>query len=90
MASKSQGIQQLLQAEKSASEKIAEARRRKFERLKRAKKEAQNEVEKYRLKREEEFKAKELETLGSHSIFLKGIIIVNIKEILRSKWVSLK
>ncbi|XP_036603526.1 V-type proton ATPase subunit G 1-like [Trichosurus vulpecula] len=65
MASQSQGIQQLLQAEKRASEKILEARRRKVERLKQAKEEAQNEVEQYRLKRETEFKAKEAEALGS-------------------------
>nr|ACM08668.1 Vacuolar proton pump subunit G 1 [Salmo salar] len=37
MASQSQGIQQLLQAEKRAAEKVAEARKRKNRRLKQAK-----------------------------------------------------
>ncbi|KAL2297984.1 hypothetical protein Nmel_016943 [Mimus melanotis] len=59
MASQSQGIQQLLQAEKRAAEKVAEARKRKNRRLKQAKEEAQAEIEQYRLQREKEFKAKE-------------------------------
>uniref|UniRef100_UPI003AAEB945 V-type proton ATPase subunit G 1 isoform X2 n=1 Tax=Centroberyx gerrardi TaxID=166262 RepID=UPI003AAEB945 len=39
MASQSQGIQQLLQAEKRAAEKVAEARKRKNRRLRQAKEE---------------------------------------------------
>ncbi|XP_063000857.1 V-type proton ATPase subunit G 1 [Elgaria multicarinata webbii] len=66
MASQSQGIQQLLQAEKRAAEKVAEARKRKNRRLKQAKEEAQAEIEQYRLQREKEFKAKEVAALGSH------------------------
>ncbi|KAK2493687.1 hypothetical protein MC885_002980 [Smutsia gigantea] len=80
MASQSQGIQQLLQAEKRAAEKVSEARKRKNRRLKQAKEEAQAEIEQYRLQREKEFKAKEaavglvyfhycfsfLRALGSH------------------------
>ena len=66
MASQSQGIQQLLQAEKRAAEKVAEARKRKNWRLKQAKEEAQAEIEQYRLQREKEFKAKEAAALGSH------------------------
>lgn len=66
MASQSQGIQQLLQAEKRAAEKVAEARKRKNRRLKQAKEEAQVEIEQYRLQREKEFKAKEAAALGSH------------------------
>ncbi len=42
------GIQQLLQAEKRAADKINEARKRKARRLKQAKDEAQQEIEKYR------------------------------------------
>ena len=57
MASQSQGIQQLLQAEK-------QAHKRKNWRLKQAK-EAQAEIEQYRLQGEE-FKAKEAAVLGSH------------------------
>uniref|UniRef100_A0A8B9UNG9 ATPase H+ transporting V1 subunit G1 n=1 Tax=Anas zonorhyncha TaxID=75864 RepID=A0A8B9UNG9_9AVES len=64
--SQSQGIQQLLQAEKRAAEKVAEARKRKNRRLKQAKEEAQAEIEQYRLQREKEFKAKEAAALGSH------------------------
>lgn len=48
MASQTQGIQQLLAAEKRAAEKINEARKRKAQRLKQAKQEAQAEIEKYR------------------------------------------
>ncbi|KAG8518846.1 V-type proton ATPase subunit G 1 [Galemys pyrenaicus] len=69
MASQSQGIQQLLQAEKRAAEKVSEARKRKNRRLKQAKEEAQAEIEQYRLQREKEFKAKEAAVgpaLGSH------------------------
>ncbi|XP_062051266.1 V-type proton ATPase subunit G 1-like [Lepus europaeus] len=66
MASQSQGIQQLLQAEKRAAEKVSEARKRKNRRLKQAKEEAQDEIEQYRLQREKEFKAKETAALASH------------------------
>ncbi|XP_072285706.1 V-type proton ATPase subunit G 1 [Pyxicephalus adspersus] len=66
MASQSAGIQQLLQAEKRAAERVAEARKRKNRRLKQAKEEAQAEIEQYRLQREKEFKAKEAAALGSH------------------------
>ncbi|XP_054291313.1 V-type proton ATPase subunit G 1-like [Pongo pygmaeus] len=65
MASQSQGIQQLLQAEKRAAEKVSEARKRKNRRLKQAKEAAQAEIEQYRLQREKEFKAKEAAALGS-------------------------
>ncbi|XP_027472883.1 V-type proton ATPase subunit G 1-like isoform X1 [Zalophus californianus] len=60
MASQSQGIQQLLQAEK-----VSEACKQKNRRLKQAK-EAQAEIEQYCLRREKEFKAKEAAALGSH------------------------
>ncbi|XP_055144507.1 V-type proton ATPase subunit G 1-like [Symphalangus syndactylus] len=65
MASQSQGIQQLLQAEKRAAEKVSEARKRKNRRLKQAKEEAQAEIEQYHLQREKDFKAKEAATLRS-------------------------
>ncbi|XP_025847469.2 V-type proton ATPase subunit G 1 [Vulpes vulpes] len=64
-AASRRGIQQLLQAEKRAAEKVSEARKRKNRRLKQAK-EAQAEIEQYRLQREKEFKAKEAAALGSH------------------------
>ncbi|XP_072331766.1 V-type proton ATPase subunit G 3-like isoform X2 [Scyliorhinus torazame] len=59
MASQSQGIQQLLHAEKRAAEKVAEARKRKARRLRQAKEEAQGEIEQYRLEREKDFKHKQ-------------------------------
>uniref|UniRef100_A0A8C9PY89 V-type proton ATPase subunit G n=1 Tax=Spermophilus dauricus TaxID=99837 RepID=A0A8C9PY89_SPEDA len=66
MASQSQGIQQLLQAEKRAAEKLSPLKTGKNRRLKQAKEEAQAEIEQYRLQREKEFKAKEAAALGSH------------------------
>ncbi|CAD6184672.1 unnamed protein product [Caenorhabditis auriculariae] len=65
MASQTQGIQQLLAAEKRAAEKINEARKRKLQRMKQAKQEAQAEVEKYRQQREQEFKSFEQQYLGT-------------------------
>ncbi|XP_028911755.1 V-type proton ATPase subunit G 2 [Ornithorhynchus anatinus] len=65
MASQSQGIQQLLQAEKRAAEKVADARKRKARRLKQAKEEAQMEVEHYRREREQEFQTKQQAAMGS-------------------------
>ncbi|VEN42120.1 unnamed protein product [Callosobruchus maculatus] len=65
MASQSQGIQQLLAAEKRAAEKVAEARKRKARRLKQAKEEAQDEIEKYRKERERQFREFEAKHMGS-------------------------
>ncbi|CAM9583716.1 V-type proton ATPase subunit G 2-like [Lethenteron reissneri] len=65
MTSQSQGIQQLLQAEKRASEKVSEARKRKTRRLKQAKEEAQAEIDQYRLQRENEFRKKQDSIMGS-------------------------
>uniref|UniRef100_A0A0N5AMP6 V-type proton ATPase subunit G n=1 Tax=Syphacia muris TaxID=451379 RepID=A0A0N5AMP6_9BILA len=65
MASQTQGIQQLLAAEKRAAEKITEARKRKAQRLKQAKQEAQAEIENYRKEREKQFKDYEQRYLGT-------------------------
>jgi len=65
MASQTQGIQQLLAAEKRAAEKVQEARKRKQRRLKQAKEEAQDEIEKYRAERERQFKEFEAKHMGS-------------------------
>ena len=65
MASQTQGIQQLLAAEKRAAEKVAEARKRKNRRLKQAKEEAQVEIEKYKAERERSFKDNEAKNVGS-------------------------
>ncbi|XP_006860102.1 PREDICTED: V-type proton ATPase subunit G 1-like [Chrysochloris asiatica] len=66
MASQSQGIQQLLQAEKRAAEKVSEARKRKNRRLKQAKEEAQAEIEQYMQYSSWNVIAKEAAALGSH------------------------
>lgn len=65
MTSQTQGIQQLLAAEKKAAEKVAEARKRKARRLKQAKDEATEEIEKYRQERERQFKEFEAKHMGS-------------------------
>lgn len=67
MASQSQGIQALLQAEKRAAEKVAEARKRKARRLKQAKEEAQAEIEKYRTESEAQFKEHEAKHMGTRT-----------------------
>ena len=65
MATQSQGIQQLLAAERRAAEKTAEARKRKNRRMKQAKDEAMVEIEKYKAERETAYKEKEAKQLGS-------------------------
>jgi len=65
MASQTQGIQQLLAAEKRAAEKVADARKRKARRLKQAKEEAQADIERYRQERERGFKEFEAKHMGS-------------------------
>ncbi|EMP32220.1 V-type proton ATPase subunit G 3 [Chelonia mydas] len=65
MTSQSQGIQQLLQAEKRAKDKLEEAKKRKGKRLKKAKEEAIAEIDHYRLQREREFRHKQSNIMGS-------------------------
>ncbi|KAL1453738.1 hypothetical protein WDU94_010053 [Cyamophila willieti] len=65
MASQTQGIQQLLAAEKRAAEKVSEAKKRKARRLKQAKEEAQEDIEKYRQEREKVFREYEAKFMGS-------------------------
>ena len=60
MAAQTQGIQQLLAAEKRAAEKVSEARKRKNRRLKQAKEEAQAEIEKYKQEREKQVRMVDL------------------------------
>ncbi|KAI6219101.1 V-type proton ATPase subunit G [Aphelenchoides besseyi] len=68
MASQTAGIMQLLTAEKRAAEKINEARKRKTQRLKQAKQEAQAED------RERQFKEYEQQYLGTKEDIESGII----------------
>ncbi|XP_019386231.1 PREDICTED: V-type proton ATPase subunit G 3 [Crocodylus porosus] len=65
MTSQSQGIQQLLQAEKRAKDKVEEAKKRKGKRLRQAKEEATAEIDHYRLHREKEFRHKQSNIMGS-------------------------
>nr|KAF6266996.1 ATPase H+ transporting V1 subunit G3 [Pipistrellus kuhlii] len=73
MASQSQGIHQLLQAEKRAKEKLEEAKKHKgaapgkAKRIRQAKEEALAEADQYRLRRDREFRGKESKALGSQS-----------------------
>ncbi|XP_009703702.1 PREDICTED: V-type proton ATPase subunit G 3-like [Cariama cristata] len=65
MTSQSQGIQQLLQAEKRAKDKLEEAKKSKEKRLKQAKEEATAEIDHYRLQREKEKRNKQTNVMGS-------------------------
>merc|ERR1712137_561794 len=64
MAQKSQGIQQLLQAEKKAADLIAEARKKKTKRAKQAKEEAIAEIEAFRNECERKFQEKQKSEIG--------------------------
>ncbi|XP_072275319.1 V-type proton ATPase subunit G 3 [Pyxicephalus adspersus] len=75
MASQSQGIQQLLQAEKRAKEKLEEAKKRKNKRLRQAKEEATAEIDQYKLKRENDFRRIQTSIMGS-----QGNLAVKIEE----------
>ena len=73
MAAQTQGIQQLLAAEKRAAEKVSDARKRKNRRLKQAKEEAQQEIEKYKSEREKQFRDHEARFAGSKGDILQKI-----------------
>jgi len=73
MATQSQGIHQLLAAEKRAAEKVAEARKRKARRLKQAKEEAQAEIERFKQERERAFREYEAKHMGSKDDIQVGI-----------------
>ncbi|XP_045717608.1 V-type proton ATPase subunit G 3 [Phyllostomus hastatus] len=67
MTSQSQGIHQLLQAEKRAKDKLEEAKKRKAKRIKQAKDEAMVEIDQYRMQKDKEFRMKQSKVLGSQS-----------------------
>ncbi|XP_063794840.1 V-type proton ATPase subunit G 3 [Pseudophryne corroboree] len=75
MASQSQGIHQLLQAEKRAKDKLEEAKKRKNKRLRQAKEEAIAEIDQYKLKRESDFRRIQTSIMGS-----QGNLAVKIDE----------
>lgn len=67
MAQKTEGIQQLLIAEKKATERVVEARKRKGLRIKAAKKEADAEILAFKNEKENQYKQYEQEILGKKS-----------------------
>ncbi|ELW57888.1 V-type proton ATPase subunit G 3 [Tupaia chinensis] len=67
MASQSQGIHQLLQAEKRAKDKVEEAKKRKGKRSRQAKEEAMAETDQFRIQREKEFRMRQSKVMGSQS-----------------------
>merc|ERR1711990_40189 len=73
MASQSEGIQRLLEAENDAKKLLDAARRQKAIKLKQAKEEAKIEISKFTKEREAEFKAKEAEILGGRDELEKQI-----------------
>ncbi|XP_072014478.1 V-type proton ATPase subunit G 2-like [Amphiura filiformis] len=80
MAAQTPGIQQLLQAEKKAAERVGESRKKKARRLKQAKEEAQDEIDKYKKERESIFTDTQQNYLGS-----KGDQVKEIEEQTRRK-----
>ncbi|XP_065793632.1 V-type proton ATPase subunit G 3 [Muntiacus reevesi] len=81
MASQSQGIHQLLQAEKRAKDKLEEAKKRKVKRLRQAKEEAMAETDQYRMQRDEEFRQKQAKIMGSQSNILEEIEVQTLGKI---------
>jgi len=79
MAQKSQGIQQLLQAEKKAAELVGEARKKKTKRLKQAKEEAIAEIETFRGECEGRFKEKQLHETGRDDFQKKIVDDTNLR-----------
>ena len=73
MAQKSQGIQQLLNAEKAAAEVVGDARKKKARRLKQAKEQAIAEIEQFRSECEDKFKAKQSNEIGLDD-FQKSVV----------------
>lgn len=69
----SQEVQLLLAAEKRASEKVAEARKRKAQLLKRAKEEAAADIEQFKSERQIVFNKYETEHIGSKDDVAKKI-----------------
>jgi V-type H+-transporting ATPase subunit G len=67
MASQSEGIQRLLEAEKEAQKDVDAARRQKAKKLKQAKDEAKAEIQVFTKEREALYKEKEAEIMGGRN-----------------------
>lgn len=72
-AQPSQEVQLLLAAEKRASEKVAEARKRKAQLMKKAKEEAAADIEQFKAERQLTFNKYETEHIGSKDDIAKQI-----------------
>ncbi|XP_018567573.1 V-type proton ATPase subunit G-like [Anoplophora glabripennis] len=70
-----QGIQQLLAAEKRAADKVNASRRRKAKKLRQAKEEAEEEIEKFRKERDQQFHDYVDEHVGTRGSIEKQIEI---------------
>ncbi|XP_061041249.1 V-type proton ATPase subunit G 3 isoform X2 [Eubalaena glacialis] len=81
MTSQSQGIHQLLQAEKRAKDKLEEAKKRKAKRLRQAKEEAMAEIDQYRMQRDQEFRQKHAKIMGSQSNISEEIEVQTLEKI---------
>ncbi|XP_065916719.1 V-type proton ATPase subunit G 2-like [Dysidea avara] len=69
MASQSEGIRKLMQAERQAEEVVSSAKRKKAQRIKEAKEEAKKEVETYKQEREHLFQEQMKKNAGSKDDF---------------------
>jgi len=82
MAQKTEGIQQLLIAEKKATDRVHEARKRKASRLKTAKKEAEAEINAYKEHREKLYKNAEQAAAGKYGSAETEIAAITNKQII--------
>jgi len=73
MASQSEGIQRLLEAEKEAQKDVDAARRQKAKKLKQAKELAKAEIEVFTKEREAQFKEKEATMMGGKNDLQQNI-----------------
>merc|ERR1712066_801339 len=73
MASQSEGIQRLLEAEKEAQKDVDAARRQKAKKLKQAKDEAKAEIQIFTKEREAQFKEKEAAIMGGKNDLQQNI-----------------
>ena len=78
----------MLSAEKSAAQKVSEARKRKNRRLKQAKEEAQQEIEKFKGERERQFREHEAKNAGSKGETMGAILLCqqNYVEFGKNSW----
>ena len=81
MAAQSQGIKQLMAAEKEAALVVANARKRKAYRLKEAKEDAAKEIEDYKKQRETQFQAQQTKYTDSKDDFAQKMKVDTDKKL---------